>query len=330
MVEYLNHVIWQQFKNWMLPIAMLAGGIFYPFFSSLSFLTPYLIFLMLLVPYCKLSLSDLHVRKWHLILLGIQLLGGLLVYGILAPADPLLAQGVFICVLAPTATSAAVVTGMLGGSVASLATYCLISNIGVAVVSPFVFSLVGEHVSMPFLQSFGTICRQMAPLLILPLFIALLLRRLLPRVHRQLERRQSISFYLWSVSLTIVMGNTVSFLVRQDASNYRNEVLMATGALVVCVLQFVVGRRIGRRYGERISGAQGLGQKNTVLAIWMAQTYLVPVASVGPAAYVVWQNIINSWQLWRKRREDESRRKAPVPGVPALPVKGSCRGHSVR
>ena len=50
MVDYLNHVILQQFKNWMLPIAMIVGGVFYPFVSSLSFLTPYLIFLMLLVP----------------------------------------------------------------------------------------------------------------------------------------------------------------------------------------------------------------------------------------------------------------------------------------
>ena len=26
MVEYLNHVVLQQFKNWMLPIAMIVGG----------------------------------------------------------------------------------------------------------------------------------------------------------------------------------------------------------------------------------------------------------------------------------------------------------------
>ena len=31
----------------------------------------------------------------------------------------------------------------------------------------------------------------------------------------------------------------------------------------------------------------------------MAQTWLDPLASVAPAAYVVWQNIVNSIQLWR-------------------------------
>ena len=51
-----------------------------------------------------------------------------------------------------------------------------------------------------------------------------------------------------------------------------------------------------------ISGGQALGQKNTILAIWMAHTYLNPLSSVAPGSYVLWQNIINSWQLWKKRK----------------------------
>ena len=60
MVEALHNVpgkILQQFKNWMLPIAMLAGGIYHSFFAKLAPAIPYLIFLMLLVPSCKISLS---------------------------------------------------------------------------------------------------------------------------------------------------------------------------------------------------------------------------------------------------------------------------------
>ena len=54
MVEYLHNIpsmVLQQFKNWMLPIAMITGGLFYPFFSQLAPVIPYLIFCMLLVPY---------------------------------------------------------------------------------------------------------------------------------------------------------------------------------------------------------------------------------------------------------------------------------------
>ena len=46
-----------------------------------------------------------------------------------------------------------------------------------------------------------------------------------------------------------------------------------------------------------------MGQKNTILAIWMAQNYLDPLCSIAPAAYVLWQNIINSIQLWKKGKE---------------------------
>lgn len=233
MVEYLNHVVLQQFKNWMLPIAMIVGGVFHSFFASLAFLTPYLIFLMLLVPYCKLSLGELRIAPLHVRLLLVQIAGGLGLYLALAPIDPLLAQGTFICVLAPTATSAAVVTGMLGGSVASLATYCLLSNMVVALISPVVFSFVGSQVSLPLLDSLLRIGRQMIPLLILPFVAALALQRFWPRAYRALRQRQSISFYLWAVSLTIVMGNTTSFLIRQDSSRYGDELLL--------------GRRLARR-----------------------------------------------------------------------------------
>ena len=57
-------------------------------------------------------------------------------------------------------------------------------------------------------------------------------------------------------------------------------------------------------YSDRISAGQALGQKNTVLAIWMAYTYLDPLSSVGPGSYVLWQNLFNSYQLWKKRKND--------------------------
>lgn len=75
-------------------------------------------------------------------------------------------------------------------------------------------------------------------------------------------------------------------------------IVVALAAGVACGLQFYLGRKIGGRCGDKIAGAQGLGQKNTVLAIWLALAYLDPVASVGPAAYIAWQNTINSLQIY--------------------------------
>lgn len=110
-----------------------------------------------------------------------------------------------------------------------------------------------------------------------------------------------MAFYLWTLALIIVMGQTTRSVVEGNIS-VGEELLIAFWALVVCVLQFWLGKYIGGRHDNRISGGQALGQKNTVLAIWMAYTYLNPASAIAPGSYVVWQNMINSWQLWKKRR----------------------------
>ncbi|WP_075558208.1 bile acid:sodium symporter family protein [Parabacteroides timonensis] len=292
----------QFIKNWMLPLAMLTGAVAYPLISYISFLTPYLIFTMLLLTFCKLSPRDLHIYPAHIWLLLIQLTGCLIIFFIVRLFNPIVAEGALICVLAPTATAAAVITGMLGGNVAFLASYVFLCNVGVAVVAPFLFSFLGTHSDMPFFESFMYICKQVGPLLILPLVCAWGMQYFLPKFHKKLLSIHQLSFYLWAVALTIVTGNTIRFLVEQNNPNYTVEISLALVSLVICVGQFLLGRRIGRHYGDPVSSGQGLGQKNTILAIWMAQVYLDPISSVAPAAYVLWQNIINSYQLWRQNR----------------------------
>lgn len=286
----------------MLPLAMLSGAFFYEFFQTLAFLTPYLIFSMLFITYCRLSFRDLRFSSLHLWLLLVQIIGCMVVYGIIVWFDPVVAEGCLICVLAPTATAAAVITGMLGGNVACLAAYTLISSFAVAVASPLIFTLLGEHAELSFWDSVFYICRQVMPLLVLPCVLALVMEKVLPAIHRQLKKLQVLSFYLWALGLTIVTGKTVYFIANQEGADVAEEWWMAALALVICVVQFILGRFIGSRYGDPVSGGQGLGQKNTILAIWMAQVYLNPLSSIAPASYVLWQNIINSWQLWRKEK----------------------------
>jgi BASS family bile acid:Na+ symporter len=287
----------------MLPLAMLTGALSYRLVGYISFLTPYLIFTMLLLTFCKLSPREMRLHPLHKWLLLIQLAGCVVVYGLVYLYDPVVAQGALICVLAPTATSAAVITGMLGGSVAFLTNYVLLCNIGVAIMAPVLFSFMGSQSEMPFFESFLFICRQVGPLLILPLVFAWSLRAFLPKLHARILSVHKLSFYLWAVALTIVTGSTVRFLVEQQDPDYTVEIGLAVVSLVICVGQFLLGRRLGKTYGDPVSSGQGLGQKNTILAIWMAQVYLNPIASIAPAAYVLWQNSINSYQLWLKGRK---------------------------
>jgi len=291
----------QKLKGYMMPVAMTLGIILHSYVGELSFLIPYLIFIMLLLTYVKLSFSEIRFSKMHLWLIVIQVLGSLGIFFGLSFINLTVAQGVMICVLAPTATSAPVIAGMLKGNVASLTAYSLISNFTVAIMAPLFFSYIGYN-ELPFITSVFQISKKIVVLLVLPFIIALLLNKVAPKTSRYLQTKSGLSFYLWSIALTVVTGRTVQFIIDQGKAQIGVEIAIGMLAFVVCGAQFWLGRRIGRKYDDTVAGGQGLGQKNTVLAIWMAQMYLNPISSVGPGSYVLWQNIINSWQVWRKRK----------------------------
>lgn len=291
-------------KSMMLPVAMVAGAVFYPWMGHITFLSPYLIFTMLFITYCKLRINDFKPDRFELTLLAVQVILAGVAYALTFFWNRILAEGLFICFIIPTATAAPVITSMLGGSISKVATYSLMCNAFVAVAGPVVFAAIGEHAEMSFLQSFKLILLQVFPLILAPLALALILRYAAPGVHSKIVGMQQLSFYLWAVSLFIVVGSCVSFAIRNwSPESTLTMVLLAAGALVACLCQFKLGRIIGGHFGDRVAGGQGLGQKNTVLAVWLALAYLNPLASIAPASYVAWQNIINSWQLVRHQQK---------------------------
>lgn len=282
---------------------MIIGIIFFKPLSNLSFLTQYLIFFMLLISYTSLSLKDIKFSKLHLYLLCIQLLGSILTYFILQFFDPIIAEGVMICILAPTATSAIVITAMLGGNTASLTAYSLLSNITIAIVAPIFFSLLNNTSDLTFWGEFSQISKKIFVLLLLPFIISIFINKLTPKLANRIKSTQSISFILWNIALIIVTARTVQFIIEEGSTHLATVGILFFLVFIICSLQFIIGRKLGSRFNDTIAGGQGLGQKNTILSIWMAQTYLNPLSSIGPSAYILWQNIINSYQVWKKQRE---------------------------
>ena len=299
------------FKTNALFICMITGIVFHDYIARASFITPCLLFLMLLITYCRISFRNIRPEPLYLWLSCIQLIGCLSIYFILKPVNSNLAIGCMLCVLAPTATSSSVIAGLLGGSMASMAAYSIISNISVAFIAPCIFSALGAHdltagEDISIIQTFLSICIKVTPLLLGPLVLAFILKKITPGVHRQLRNRQMYSFWLWAVALTVVMAKTTSDLIEMienEGVELMYVVGIALGAAVVCLLQFALGRFLGKKYDNKIVGGQGLGQKNTILGIWMAHTFFNPLAAIAPASYVVWQNLINSYQLKVKSKK---------------------------
>lgn len=290
-----------QKKTLVLPIAFVIGAIFHQWMGYLTFLSPYLIFLMLFITYCKLNIRDLKLGKFEFYLLGIQMLLSFIVYLVLNLWNHTVAEGLFICIYVPTATAAPVITSMLGGSISKVATYSLLCNLMVAITGPIILAWIGENNGLTFIQSFILILRKVAPLLLLPLITALALRYLSPKLHSKIIGHQELSFYLWAISLIIIVGSCVSFAIcNWTPENNSSMIWLCVGALGTCLIQFRIGRWYGKRFNDSVAGGQGLMQKNTVLAVWLALAYMNPIASIAPAAYIAWQNIVNSWQIMRQ------------------------------
>ncbi|NLA63267.1 MAG: transporter [Bacteroidales bacterium] len=302
----------QQFlRQYMLPIAMVIGITFHKQLAVLAPVKPYLLSVMLFITYSRIILRDIRLTKFHYILLGIQYGGSMLVYLLFFKFNTTLAQAAMICVLAPTAASAPVITGILGGNISSIAAYSFISNLSIALLSPLFLALIGgaSAETISFGGSVLIIFKKVFPVLLLPFILAVTISKVSPKLHNTIQKAQILSFYLWAVALTIVTSNVTKFISIQGNASYELKLAMAGVALIICVLQFWFGRRIGKKYNSTVAGGQGLGQKNTILAIWLTQTYLNPVASIGPGSYVLWQNIVNSYQLWRKERQIKQKRE---------------------
>lgn len=290
----------QRKKNLVMPVALIGGAVFYPWMDYVTFLSPYLIFAMLFITYCRLTPKEIKPGKMDITLLIIQIVLSALFYFPLSLLNHTVAEGVFICIFIPTATAAPVITSMLGGKIKNVVTYALVSNLMIAIAGPVVLALIGDHSEYSFGYSFVLILSEVAPLLLVPLLSAFALKYAWPTLHERVASHQQLSFFIWAISLFIVVGGCVSFAIKTWTPESTPIMLaLAAGSGIACLVQFRIGRKVGRKFGDIVSGGQALMQKNTVLAVWLALAYMNPVASIGPACYILWQNIVNSWQIAR-------------------------------
>jgi BASS family bile acid:Na+ symporter len=300
---------------------MMAGALAYFAFVSLplsaevhalaadvlSVVQPSLIFCMLFLTFCKVSFRELHPRMWHLWLLLIQTAS----YAVLAllslwvPTEwSILCQGAMVCMICPTATASAVIVSKLGGHVASLITYIIVSNIVISIWAPVWLPIVNPHEGLTFSVSFFMIVGKVFPILICPMIAVWLVRHFFPRLFRVFVRHANWAFDLWCVSLALAITVTVKSIVHSHVSGW-TMLGLAIVSLVCCLIQFRAGRKLGAPHGDRIAAGQALGQKNTVFAIWMAYTFMTPVVSIVGGFYSVWHNVINSYQLYQARKQQK-------------------------
>jgi len=289
-------------RPFVLPFAILAGLLFHSQLVQVRELTPYLIFTILLLNYVAVDMKKLRLTMldfWIMLFQIVVSLGSYYLAKALG-ASEFVAQGILGGVLCPVAASSVVIATMLGANRETVTTYTIVGNLMVAIVAPIYFSFIGKLQDLPLLQSMWLIFRRIAPTIALPFFVALFLQRIAPKANAFLCRYKGVSFYLWAAALTITLGQTIDFMFLNGREELPGILILGGASIFFCIVQFVVGKWLGGKYGDRVAGGQLLGQKNSAMGIWIANTYLLPLASVFPALYSIWQNLFNSWQLWKK------------------------------
>ena len=312
--------LWKFFREFALPCSLVLGAVVYLIFANVPFLEPFgeavgphlislmpvVLFALLYVTFCKIEIKEMKPKTWHFVLQLIRTsLAALMVLAIYLFGShydtKLVLEGAFICFICPTAAAVAVVTEKLGGSIGSLTTYTVIANIFTMIIIPTLFPMVEKGADVSFLYMSMMVFRNVTMVLVVPLILALLSRRFLPKFVAQVKSVKDLGFYMWCFNLTILMGETLRNILHATVSGWILALLLIV-PLLVCLIQFCIGKAVGRHYGDSISAGQALGQKNTIVGIWLTLTFLNPLAAVAPGAYVVWQNLVNGWQLWYKEK----------------------------
>lgn len=315
-------------KNWTLPVSITIGTLCYLTFYNVPQLDelgdtlspvfdvifPLFVFLTLFVTFCKVDFRQMRPHRWHI---GILLAQLVLVVGNIGIilwckslssqssllTSPLLWEAILTCIIGPSASAAPVVVGKLGGNISTMTTYTLLSSLASALLIPLVFPMLEQAIEVSFMEAFLIILEKVSYVLLLPLVLGWLMQHYVKSLCARIAAMPNLSFYFWAISLSITTGITVKNIVHSEASVVL-LLLIGLATFLLCFVQFDIGRSIGRRMGEEINAGQALFQKNTALSIWVAYMYLHPVASVGAGCYVLWQNIINSLELWQYRKKE--------------------------
>lgn len=289
-------------RTFWLILALVAGALL-PQAHVASFLVRYLIMMMLFLAFLKVDMKSFKMNLNIILVLLANIIMGFAVYFIFRPLNTTLAIAAFITAITPTATAAPVITSFLKGKVEYVVSSLILTNSIIALGIPFVLPLLTKTATT---ISTASILLSTVFVVFLPLALAQALVYISPPAAKIIARYHNLSFFLWLLVLFIATANSVDSIIELKVP-VNTLISIAAISFVICIINFSIGSIIG---GEKYSqeASQSLGQKNTILTIWIASTFISPIAALGPMFYVIYHNLYNSYQLYRfgKRQNKDS------------------------
>ncbi|MEM1309711.1 MAG: hypothetical protein AAGF98_09550 [Cyanobacteria bacterium P01_H01_bin.153] len=210
--------------------------------------------------------------------------------------SPELALVAFVVAMAPTAAAAPVMTRFLAGRVDYVMASVVVTNSFSAIAMPMVLPILSPNQTMG-INLLGLV--NTLTVVLLPLGMTQLMQRWTPQLISKLQVIRGVGFYFWMTAIYLATAKATHFIEAESTSPWSVIVEIAVISLVLCALNFGLGRWVGGHdWGQEMG--QSLGQKNTLFSIWLCLTFLTPVIALGPMFYIVFQNLYNSYLLARQ------------------------------
>ena len=212
--------------------------------------------------------------------------------------DSALAVAAFIMAIAPTAAAAPVITGFLNKKVSFVTTAVLINSVVVALFIPFSLPKI---VSVTNDISVFTVLLPVAILIFVPLILGQWIKQKSRPLFHFFNKGKDLPYYLFILNVFIASAKSSDF-IRNDANADLTLIIqIGVMTLLICIFNFGIGHLIGQKRFT-LEGSMSLGRKNTMFAIWLALTFVDPMAALAPMFYILYQNIYNSYQLIKMER----------------------------
>jgi len=294
----------RHFRSIALIFAFIIGSCFHQELANLRALMPLSIGLMLFITFLGIDARKLEPRREHLKLLGIMPIITLICWGIPSYFGyPILAESLFFCAAAPIATASPIITKLLGARVEFITTAMLLSHLIFIIVTPLILPLIlnGEYMNYGTLSLF--IFEQISYILLIPALLAFLVRKFYPASFLWSKKTTDLSLTIWLFNLCIISAVGTTNIIAISLSLW--ELLpLILASLFLCIFNFTFGYFIGKPH-YALEFSQGLGQKNTILTLFIAsQPFAHPLAYIAPLFYVLFHNVANAIQLSRVKRKE--------------------------
>jgi len=286
-------------KTWGLMLSF-AIGLACPALHIFSGCIPAMVGIMLLITFLGMDSRGLRPQHRHIWIIAFNIILGLTPWAILrAMGYSEYAEAAFFAGIAGEAASAPVIVKMLDGRTEFVATGLVLNSLAAVLIIPLLapFVITTGEAEIARTDIFLAVLREMVGMLLLPCAAACLLRHFHPASRKWSAKLSGVSLIIWLCCMSVVAGTGVTRVVNSGATLTQ---LLPYGltSLIVCIAGFSIGRLIGGRT-LGLECAQCLGQKNATVTIYLALCYSAPLVFLGPALYLFFHHIYNTFQMVR-------------------------------